>query len=310
MGLFTTRLALRKPAGGSTGTIPGDDLVDVDDLNFNADKIDAAIGLRLCTSTTRPSTPFDGQPIYETDTKNQMFWSQSASRWIPVGVPNAGSDAIRNTLYPAPVDGDRVYRTDLDFEQKHNGTKWLFSGAGLVPVVPTAVTGAGSTVDAKGLVTLTAATDCLIQGVFTSDYRDYRVIIDMEGRTAAVDAFLRWLVGAVEQSTANYGRRGGGVTTTSNTLNEAVNNGTSMQLDNGGVATTSATQVVLEISRPAEVKPLVGNGQSASFQNGSNGWSYFFGFVYAVNIAIDGFRVFPATAAGLTGTVQVLGYTK
>ena len=36
----------------------------------------------VCTSTTRPATPFEGQAIFETDTDRMLIWSGSA--WIEV----------------------------------------------------------------------------------------------------------------------------------------------------------------------------------------------------------------------------------
>lgn len=36
--------------------------------------------ITVCTSTTRPSSPFDGQTIYETNTDNYMTWNGSA--WV------------------------------------------------------------------------------------------------------------------------------------------------------------------------------------------------------------------------------------
>jgi hypothetical protein len=44
------------------------------------DKIDTAMGVTLCTSSTRPATPFTGQQIYETDSKYGYIWSGSA--WL------------------------------------------------------------------------------------------------------------------------------------------------------------------------------------------------------------------------------------
>lgn len=35
----------------------------------------------VCTSTTRPTNPFEGQMIYETDTDKTLFWNGSA--WYP-----------------------------------------------------------------------------------------------------------------------------------------------------------------------------------------------------------------------------------
>lgn len=74
MGTTTTKLGLFKP---DPDPVTGDD-VDVDDINDNSDKIDAAAGFTICTSATRPSTPFDGQPIYETDTNLFYAWVEGA----------------------------------------------------------------------------------------------------------------------------------------------------------------------------------------------------------------------------------------
>lgn len=43
----------------------------------------AGRGLRagVCTSTTRPSNPYEGQMVYETDTDRTLFWNGSA--WYP-----------------------------------------------------------------------------------------------------------------------------------------------------------------------------------------------------------------------------------
>lgn len=73
MATTTTRLALRKP--------DRTDLISViTDLDGVYDKIDAAVGFTMCTSTTRPSSPWLGQPIYEADTTATRFWSGSS--WV------------------------------------------------------------------------------------------------------------------------------------------------------------------------------------------------------------------------------------
>jgi len=79
VGTNTTRLALFKP---DPDPVTGDD-VDVVDLNNNSDKIDAAAGFTVCTSSTRPASPWDGQPIYETDTNLFKAWVEGA--WTSVG---------------------------------------------------------------------------------------------------------------------------------------------------------------------------------------------------------------------------------
>lgn len=66
---LTTRLALQKP---NPDPLTGD-FLDVAVLNANFDKLDAAIGARPVTSTTRPTTPYLGQFIRETDTGKLLY---------------------------------------------------------------------------------------------------------------------------------------------------------------------------------------------------------------------------------------------
>jgi hypothetical protein len=70
MATNTTKLGLIKP--------DFTDVVDVTDLNSNADDIDAAVGATIVTSTTRPTVPFAGQTIFETDTESTLVWSGTA----------------------------------------------------------------------------------------------------------------------------------------------------------------------------------------------------------------------------------------
>ena len=70
----------------------------------------------VCTSTTRPATPYEGQVIYETDTNRVLVWDASA--WV----------GISSTLNPvtslpsSPVDGQIIdYVADST-----NGVVWRF----------------------------------------------------------------------------------------------------------------------------------------------------------------------------------------
>lgn len=112
MGEYTDRLHLYKPGGGSSGLIVPDESVDIDKINANMDIIDDAIGALFVTSTTHPSAPVEGMTIYETDLGNLLVYSGSAGRFLPVGIPNATSDAQRNEMFPAPAQGTQVNRLD------------------------------------------------------------------------------------------------------------------------------------------------------------------------------------------------------
>lgn len=45
----------------------------------------------VCTSTTRPANPFEGQMIYETDTDMVAIWNGSAWRYIAATTPTNGT---------------------------------------------------------------------------------------------------------------------------------------------------------------------------------------------------------------------------
>jgi len=72
--------------------------------------IDAALGrlgiqTGVCTSSTRPANPYEGQVIYETDTNNLRFWSGSA--W------ESNKGAVISSAAPtSPAAGDIWYDSD------------------------------------------------------------------------------------------------------------------------------------------------------------------------------------------------------
>lgn len=90
----TTRLALYKSKSD------GSELVNyTQDIGQNWDRVDAAVGFASCTSSTRPSSPYSGKPIFETDTSYRTFFSNGTSpasaSWVEI--PN-GSAQYNSTL--------------------------------------------------------------------------------------------------------------------------------------------------------------------------------------------------------------------
>jgi hypothetical protein len=87
MATTTTKLGLTKPDYV--------DVVDIAELNTNADSIDAAVGSTICTNATRPASPFAGQVIFETDTSDSFVWDGSAWQSAGGGTSNVASDCIQ-----------------------------------------------------------------------------------------------------------------------------------------------------------------------------------------------------------------------
>jgi hypothetical protein len=65
-------------------------------------------GTIICTSSTRPASPFEGQTIYETDTKRS--WTRVGSQWVPDDMVFT-NEAARDAAITSPTEGMRAYLT-------------------------------------------------------------------------------------------------------------------------------------------------------------------------------------------------------
>jgi hypothetical protein len=84
----TTRLGLYKSLAD------GSELVDYSqDIGQNLDKLDLAAGFQVVTSSTRPSSPYSGKPIAESDTSYRTYFSNGTSpasaSWVEI--PNSSA---------------------------------------------------------------------------------------------------------------------------------------------------------------------------------------------------------------------------
>ncbi|MGY6019602.1 hypothetical protein [Streptomyces spinosirectus] len=84
----TSRLALYKSKSD------GSELVSyTQDLGQNWDKVDAAAGFQIVTSSTRPSSPYSGKGIAQSDTSYSTFFSNgtapASGSWVEI--PNSSS---------------------------------------------------------------------------------------------------------------------------------------------------------------------------------------------------------------------------
>lgn len=120
MPTFTTRLGLRKPTGGENVNV-------TTDISANYDLIDIAVGTTICTSSTRPSSPFSGQSIWETDTKRFLIFS--GSQWIHHSIPVVtATSQILN-----PYEGQIVYNKTDGLLYRRTSSTWVgFAASGEV----------------------------------------------------------------------------------------------------------------------------------------------------------------------------------
>jgi len=206
---LTTKLSLYLPGGGSSGLILPDESLDVDRINDNMKLIDAAIGTGVFTSGTRPSTPFPGQTIYESDTRNYMYWSIASSRWVPIGTPNAASDALRDALFPVPQLGNRVFRTDKGYEQRYTGTSWVGVGSDAVFMTPASVTGTtpavgNATIQPSGRVSFSGMSKLFLNGIFNAEFESYEIEWEIDSMAGDALILCGFGTGGTQDTAANY----------------------------------------------------------------------------------------------------------
>ena len=112
-------------------------------------------GTIICTSTTRPSAPFVGQQIYETDTGRQ--WTYTGAVWVPrdgIFTNEAGRDAA----ITAPTEGMMVYLTAPTVPAATGGTTAIPLGVQTIwnGFVWVCVTPVGASSNTGGTTTSTA----------------------------------------------------------------------------------------------------------------------------------------------------------
>lgn len=119
----TSRLLLTKP---DPNPVTGD-FVDINVLNADFDRIDAAAGAFPCTSGTRPTGTdrWDGRLIRETDTRRTLVWNATQAVWDILGVIVVANLAARNAL-TGLYDGMQVWRSDTKCFNVYDGAVWRY----------------------------------------------------------------------------------------------------------------------------------------------------------------------------------------
>jgi hypothetical protein len=140
----TTRLALYKSKSD------GSELVSyTQDIGQNWDKVDAAVGFQVVTSSTRPSSPYSGKPITQSDTAYSTFFSNGTSpasaSWVEI--PNSsgtfGSDLKLASTAQLVFGADtNLYRSAANTLKTDDS---LIIGTNLTVSGNLAVTGIGQT---------------------------------------------------------------------------------------------------------------------------------------------------------------------
>lgn len=216
------------------------------------------------------------------------------------------ADAVARGAIPTAglLPGALVYMEDSKTYFSWSGSLWLPPvQPGTVAVVPTSVSGSGVTADAFGLVTFTGATTVIVNGCFTSSFRNYRVVCEATGSAGSHLVNLR---AGASNDTSLYDR------TENLARNGTVSSATTLNGSNWAVvgAANTLVQWEMDISAPQLAVATTGLSRGGSHSNPAvSNVSNLLAINYLTHrtaSAYDGLRV--TISAAQSGTLRVYGY--
>jgi hypothetical protein len=211
-----------------------------------------------------------------------------------------GTTPIYGFPYPDPSDLVANYPA-LGQDLAEDIEAVLPTIGGVVPATPTTIANSGGSASLSGnTVTFTGVSSVSLNGVFTSSFANYNILIHSTGSSG--DALrLRLRVAGSDASGTNYSIQNivGESTSLSGTRSTSQ---TSFQVM-ASVTTLSPTGVTIYGPFLATRTQLLSNGFDVT--GGSR--LFIFGGDHSLSTSYDGFTLFPASTT-FTGTVQVYGY--
>lgn len=291
------------------------------------------------TSTTTPTAPPTSFPTLNTnkgvltDQPIAWAWCNSANttvvvydirmravKSLPPVVANQGE---RDAKFMTPTQGVQVWRNDLGAVETYYGlynastnpggrdtAGWYTSGRnnGLIPIAPTSVSVSGGTasVNDLGVVTFSSGTTQItLNGVFSSQYKTYKVILSRSAQSGYAGIYYRWSSNGTP-TTANLYQRAG-FYFYANGSTGAVNGQSATSLLWGEGTGTVEGLFELEVQGVAESRftSAISNAMGRYTTGVPSGILQY--NTYEANTVFDGIQVAPTTGT-FGGTLQVFGY--
>lgn len=209
----------------------------------------------VCTSTTRPSVPYTGQLIFETDTSRLAVWTGSA---------------------------------------------WQYETASAGPPGLVYITGASFT---------TATSFSLPDNTFSSNYRNYRFVMQITALTTDATFTMRLRASGSDNTTSNYRTSGNGITSAASTISVTGNAQTSFNMaeQDSGIPGYS---LVLDIIAPQLATQTMASGRLTYFAQTPNGLvGLGLGLHFEAATQFDSLTFISSAASSITGYYTVYGYT-
>jgi hypothetical protein len=177
----------------------------------------------------------------------------------------------------------------------------------MVIVTPTSVSGTGVTLS-NGKVSFSASTAISVNGVFSTAYEHYVVMLNLKASANGLIVNMRFRASGSDTSSALYNwahMRLGSNGTSYNTTGASA---TEFMI--GNTDSTGRTGIVFDVFSPntTETRKVVAS-RGGAYQTGITSFlTIAGGGECASATAFDGFTIFPNTADNFTGSLRVYGY--
>lgn len=218
------------------------------------------------------------------------------------------SSTARGSAIASPSEGMTTYLADSNVLETYSGSAWERQTGGLIPVIPTTVTiatGSGSA-NSIGVVTFTGATSVALDGVFTSAYTNYRVVVTVSATSTTNGIRGRLASAGVELGTTVYNRSQWYFRSDGTSGASAGASGTYFAIVPVTTTATNTAVSIFDVTNPATAvrKTVLGMSQGftgTTHETSSNGCTVM------DTTSRDGLKLVVDTG-NATGTVQVFAY--
>jgi hypothetical protein len=226
----------------------------------------------------------------------------------------AGTAARGSAIGTATTEGMVSYLADSNVVQAYTGSSWdslayassvpATSSIGLVTVVPSSVNNTGGTAiynSTSGLVTFSGVTTVAPNGVFTSSYQNYEIILNLDSTSAGTDINLRVRAAGTDLTTSTYQYSKGSMLNATYGV-DFQSSSTGINCGRSGGA--GGNIITLKIGSPQQAQNTKVVGM---FSQGASIW---YGSVYGNvqnQVSYDGLSL-TGMSATMTGTLQILAW--
>lgn len=290
------------------------------------------------TTTTTPTAAPTSFPVLNedpgvlTDQPIAWAWCNSANTTVVVYdirlkavksmPPVVATSAERDAKFMSPTQGLQVWRDDLGAVETYYGlynsstnpggrdsAGWYSTdrSGGLIPIRPTSATiatGSGSA-NSLGVVSFTGATSVTLNGVFTSEYKNYKIVISHSAFSVNSGIYYRWSSAGTPASGNSYYRSGFYYDATGTTGSQNAQPDNKLYL--GDWTGNHEGHAIIEVQGVAESR-FTGSMSNAVGRFSAGNLRAVVQYTnYEATTVFDGIQLFPLSG-NCGGTIQVFGY--